>query len=122
MIPATARARVTAAFASVAIGFFSPWASADTAQPKPDTAQPHADTAQPKPTEEPAPIPTWGAVEPGKGFLVGRTSFGDLSISGYALVRYLNQLPATQSFVDHLGDSHPIDTRNDIYSHRVMVF
>jgi hypothetical protein len=61
-------------------------------------------------------------VEPGQGFLVGRTDFGSLSISGYALVRYINQLPADQSFVDHLGNEHVVDTRNDIYSHRVMVF
>src|SRR5437667_9218493 len=46
------------------------------------------------------PIETWGAVEPGKGFLVGRTDFGELSISAYALVRYLNQLPANQTFID----------------------
>ncbi len=64
----------------------------------------------------------WGAIEPGKGFLVGRTDFGELSISAYALVRYMNQLPADQTFVDHLGQERPVDTRNDIYSHRVMMF
>lgn len=81
-------------------------------------------TAPPKPDGEgpPPPVETWGAVEPGKGFLVGRTPLGELSISGYALVRYLNQLPAEQSFVDHLGNTKPIDTRNDIYAHRIMVF
>ncbi|AKU94883.1 hypothetical protein AKJ09_01547 [Labilithrix luteola] len=81
-----------------------------------------AETHEPKPEVAAQPIPTWGAVEPGKGFLVGRTSYGELSISAYALVRYLNQLPATESYVDHLGNTHPVDTRNDIYSHRVMVF
>src|SRR5205823_13837833 len=65
---------------------------------------------------------TWGAVEPGKGFLVGRTDFGELSISAYALVRYLNQLPANQTFIDHLGVPHVIDTRNDFHAHRIMVF
>jgi len=73
-------------------------------------------------TQEEQPIETWGAVEPGKGFLVGRTQFGDLYISAYALVRYLNQLPPDQTFEDHLGVVREIDTRNDIYSHRVMVF
>jgi hypothetical protein len=44
------------------------------------------------------PIETWGAVESGKGFLVGRTEVGELNISAYALTRYLNQLPAHQTF------------------------
>jgi hypothetical protein len=68
------------------------------------------------------PIESWGAVEPGKGFLVGKTELGDLYISTYALVRYLNQLPPDQTFVDHLGNERPVDTRNDIYAHRIMVF
>ncbi|HVK61320.1 MAG TPA: hypothetical protein VM432_07210 [Bdellovibrionales bacterium] len=65
---------------------------------------------------------TWGTIDPGKGFLVGKTPLGSLSISGYMLVRYLNQLPAEQSFVDHLGTHHEIDTRNDIQIHRVMIW
>lgn len=111
MIAVKARARVTVL--AVGLGVFTTEARADTATPKPEP---------PKSDEGPAPIQTWGAFESGKGFLIGRTTFGEISISGYALVRYLNQLPATQSFVDHLGNSHPIDTRNDIYSHRVMLF
>lgn len=67
-------------------------------------------------------IETWGSIEPGKGFLVGRTAIGELSISAYALTRYLNQLPAHQTFIDHLGVEHNIDTRDDIYSHRIMLF
>jgi hypothetical protein len=66
-------------------------------------------------------IEQWGAVLPGKGFLVGKTSLGELSISAYALIRYLNQLPANQTFVDHLGREHDIDARNDVYAHRIMV-
>jgi hypothetical protein len=68
------------------------------------------------------PVEMWGAVEPGKGFLVGRTEFGELSVSAYALTRYLNQLPANQTFTDHLGVQRDVDTRNDIYAHRIMVF
>lgn len=68
------------------------------------------------------PIETWSKFEAGKGFLVGRTKIGELSISAYLLLRYLNQLPPGQTFVDHVGRKHEIDARNDIYSHRVMVF
>ena len=67
-------------------------------------------------------IQQWGAVVPGEGFLIGRTPLGELSVSVYALIRYLNQLPAGQTFVDHLGREHDIDARQDIYAHRIMVF
>ena len=67
-------------------------------------------------------IETWGEFNPGTGFLVGRSSLGELAISGYGLVRYINQTPAEQEFTDHLGNTRPVDGRNDIYPHRVMVF
>jgi len=57
----------------------------------------------------------------GTGFLVGRSAAGELKIGGYALVRYINQLPATQDFTDHIGNVHPVDTRRDIQFHRAMV-
>jgi hypothetical protein len=72
-----------------------------------------------KPTER---IEEWGDFAPGNGFLVGRSSAGELSISGYALLRYVNQLPGEQTFTDHLGNERTVDGRNDIYPHRVMVF
>jgi hypothetical protein len=67
-------------------------------------------------------IESWGEFEPGDGFLVGRSSKGELAISGYALVRYLNQLPGEQTFTDHSGETRPVDPRNDIWPHRTMVF
>ena len=67
-------------------------------------------------------IETWGEFNPGTGFLVGRSSLGELAISGYGLVRYINQTPGEQEFTDHLGNTRPVDGRNDIYPHRVMVF
>jgi hypothetical protein len=63
----------------------------------------------------------WGAIDPGKGFLVGRNKYGSMSISAYVLVRYINQLPAQQSFTDHLGRTQPIDPRNDIQIHRILL-
>jgi hypothetical protein len=68
------------------------------------------------------PIETWGEFTPGDGFLVGKGAFGQLLLSGYAMARYMDQMPAEQTYTDHLGNVHPVDTRNDIYSHRVMVF
>jgi hypothetical protein len=72
-----------------------------------------------KPTER---IEMWGEFEPGDGFLIGRSSAGELVISGYALLRYLNQLPGEQTFTDHLGNEHPVDGRHDIFPHRVIVY
>ena len=73
-----------------------------------------------KPTTQ--EVESWGDFEPGNGFLVGRSSAGELAISGYALLRYLNQFPGEQTFTDHLGNERTVDGRNDIYPHRVMVF
>ena len=69
------------------------------------------------------PNPVWGMFDPGKGFLIGRTPKGELSVSLYALLRYINQMPASQdSFTDHLGNKHPVDNREDFFSHRIMVW
>jgi len=67
-------------------------------------------------------VEQWGEFTPGGGFLVGRSSIGELAISGYALLRYMDQMPAEQTFTDHLGNVRTLDGRNDIYSHRIMVF
>ena len=75
------------------------------------------------PPQEPTPrIETWGEFDPGDGFLIGRSSAGELSISAYAMLRYMNQLPPEQTFTDHNGNEHPIDTRQDFFPHRVIVF
>jgi len=78
--------------------------------------------APPGPKKPYVPVETWGEFNPGKGFLIGKSALGSLSISGYALVRWMDQTPADETFTDHLGNVHPVDTRNDIYSHRIMVF
>ena len=57
----------------------------------------------------------------GTGFLVGANELGELRIGGYALVRYINQMPADQEFTDHLGNVRPVDTRHDLEFHRAML-
>ncbi len=78
-----------------------------------------AATDEKKPTER---IETWSVYEPGTGYLIGRTRRGELAISGYAMGRYLNQNDDDQVFTDHLGNVRPVDPRNDLFSHRIMVF
>ena len=65
---------------------------------------------------------TWAELDPGRGFRVANTKLGDLWVSGYALVRYLNQMPAGQTYFDHLGRERPVLTRNDIEFHRALLF
>jgi hypothetical protein len=76
---------------------------------------------EPASAEDPAPRETWGAFDPGKGFELARTRHGTLRVSNYALVRYMNQLPAEQTFEDHLGRTRTIDLRNDIQLHRMLL-
>lgn len=64
----------------------------------------------------------FGEFNPGRGFTVGRSEIGELNLSGYMAARYLDQLPADQTGVDHLGRPVPIDPRQDFQFHRVMLF
>jgi hypothetical protein len=79
-------------------------------------------TPPPTPAKPYVPVETWGEFDPGKGFLIGRSSAGEMGISGYALLRYVNQTPGERTFTDHLGNERTADGRNDIWPHRVMIF
>lgn len=70
----------------------------------------------------PRTVETWGVYDPGAGFLIGRNDFGELSVSAYAMARYMSQHDDDQVFTDHLGNERPVDIRSDIFSHRIMVF
>lgn len=63
-----------------------------------------------------------GQFTPGQGFDIIRTTKGTLNISCYGVFRYVNQLPAGQTFIDHLGRERPVTTRNDLNWHRTMVW
>jgi hypothetical protein len=64
----------------------------------------------------------FGEFNPGRGFTVAKGEDGELNLSGYMAVRYLNQLPPDQSATDHLGRPIPVQPRNDFQFHRVMLF
>ncbi len=65
---------------------------------------------------------TAGEFTPGKGFDLVKTDRGSLNISGYGLIRYLNQTPGDQTYTDHLGRTRVVKTRNDINWHRSFVW
>lgn len=79
-----------------------------------------ADTA--RMTDARYPNQIAGEFTPGKGFDIVKTKFASLNISFYGVARYINQLPAEQSFTDHLGRVRVLDTRNDIHWHRTFIW
>jgi hypothetical protein len=79
--------------------------------------QPTPGPKDPTPREE-----TWGVYDPGTGFLIGRNRYGELAASAYALGRYIDQNDSDGVFTDHLGNVRTVDERNDIFSHRIMVW
>jgi hypothetical protein len=68
------------------------------------------------------PNTTAGEFTPGAGFDLIRTKKGSLNISGYALFRYVNQTPAGQTYLDHLGRVRDVNPRNDLNWHRTFVW
>src|SRR5579862_8382988 len=64
----------------------------------------------------------FGEFNPGRGFTVAKSDYGELNLSGYMATRYLNQLPGAQSATDHLGRPIIVDPRQDFQFHRVMLF
>jgi hypothetical protein len=61
-----------------------------------------------------------GEFTPGTGFNVISTKFGSLNISAYGLFRYLNQLPAGQTFTDHLGQVRQSNLQNSFNWQRTI--
>ncbi|HEX6194195.1 MAG TPA: hypothetical protein VFZ42_17595 [Chitinophagaceae bacterium] len=63
-----------------------------------------------------------GEFSPGKGFMMAKNKFASLNISMYAMARYVNQMPAEDTWADHRDSVRAFDGRNDIYWHRVMIW
>jgi hypothetical protein len=78
-------------------------------------------------TQSPVPPESYrneiaGEMTPGGGFDIIRTPKGSLNISVYGLFRYVNQLPADQTYTDHLGRERTVKTNNMINWHRTFVW
>ncbi len=63
-----------------------------------------------------------GEFSPAKGFELFKNDRVSFNISFYGLFRYLNQMSAGQTFVDHLGRTRTVNARNDLNWHRTMVW
>lgn len=63
-----------------------------------------------------------GEMTPGKGFDLFKSKRGSLNVSFYGLFRYVNQLPANQTYEDHLGRTRAVKSNNMINWHRTFVW
>ena len=79
--------------------------------------------AAPENTEAPAPVATTpdqdddkfdGRYTPNLGFKVVNTEYGDMNVSIYTYVRYLNQLGLDSSYTDAFGITKTVQERQDV--------
>ncbi|HKP68826.1 MAG TPA: hypothetical protein VJV05_06060 [Pyrinomonadaceae bacterium] len=56
----------------------------------------------------------WGRYTPNLGFKLVNTEYGDLNLSIYTYVRYLNQLGLDSSYVDAFGNVKTVQNRQDV--------
>jgi len=94
--------------------------SASTESPPPTPSE------QPAPnTEAPAPVETKPAAQddedkfngrytPNLGFKIANTEYGDMNVSIYTYVRYLNQLGLDPTYTDAFGNTKNIQRRQDM--------
>jgi hypothetical protein len=112
----------------VALLALSPFAaSAQGSRSAADSAQgprSPADSARPRARPDSMTTDTikaWGELEK-DGFLLAKTDRASLNLGLYLLARYINQLPSSETFTDHLGNVRPVQMRNDIMLHRVQLW
>ena len=72
---------------------------------------------------EPTPefLQFFGWYDANRGFLLGRTEWGELNFGAYTYVRYLNQKGLDKEYVNGLGETVPIDRRNDVQLNKVKL-
>jgi hypothetical protein len=63
----------------------------------------------------------WGTYTPGTGFKVANGDKGDLNITIYGYVRYLNQLGLDSTYTDAFGNTRTLDRRQDIQLQKVNI-
>jgi hypothetical protein len=64
---------------------------------------------------------TWGSYTPNLGFKVANTEHGDLNVSIYSYVRYLNQLALASTYTDAFGNVKPVVRRQEMQILKVQM-
>jgi hypothetical protein len=63
----------------------------------------------------------WGTYTPNLGFKVTNTEHGDMNISIYTYVRYLNQLGLNSTYTDYFGNTGSVQRRQDVQLNKVQI-
>jgi hypothetical protein len=66
-------------------------------------------------------IKRFGLYTPNQGYKVADTNYGDLSVSIYTYVRYLNQLGLAPTYTDAFGNTKTIQQRQDVQLQKVQI-
>lgn len=64
---------------------------------------------------------TWGAQEPGKGFVVARTDKGELDVTFITYLRYLNQTALEPTYTDYFGNTRTLKLQDDLQINKINV-
>jgi hypothetical protein len=65
--------------------------------------------------------PHWGTYTPNGGFKIANTEYGDLNLSIYTYVRYLNQLGLDPTYTDAFGNVKSVLRRQDFQIQKVQI-
>jgi hypothetical protein len=63
----------------------------------------------------------WGTYTPNQGFKLANTEYGDLSLSIYTYVRYLNQLGLDPTYTDVFGNVKNVQQRQDFQIQKLQM-
>lgn len=64
---------------------------------------------------------TWGTYTPNLGYKVANTELGDMSISIYSYVRYLNQKNLASTYTNYFGLTSALQRRQDVQINKVQI-
>ena len=101
-----------------------------TPQPEKASVNPGVVTSESLQTEEPAAVDQpgadetntkWGRYTPNLGFKLADTDHGDLSLSIYTYVRYLNQLGLDPTYRDAFGNVKNVQQRQDFQIQKLQM-
>jgi hypothetical protein len=88
---------------------------------RPDTAEPPPPAAVANAHEQSKERNGWGTYTPNLGFKVADTEYGDINISIYTYVRYLNQLGLDSTYTDAFGNVKNVQRRQDFQIQKVQM-
>jgi hypothetical protein len=64
---------------------------------------------------------TWGSYTPNFGYKVANTELGDMSVSIYSYVRYLNQKNLAPTYTNYFGVTSTLQQRQDVQINKVQI-